>query len=131
MLLGYVSDEKYVALADVLLKLDVHPIVQEHFPPDYRTVREMLHEKIAYFGDFLCNRRCPPAQVRGITTNGAAQSGGPRAIPVSSLWWPTGIAPPHAPLVAARAGGPAPAVPGPELPARRGVTARRTRTYRV
>jgi tetratricopeptide (TPR) repeat protein len=42
------------AVADVLLKLDVYPVVQEHFPPDYRTVREMLHEKIAACDAMIC-----------------------------------------------------------------------------
>ncbi len=34
------------AVTDVLLKLQAFPVVQEHFPPDTRTVADMLREKI-------------------------------------------------------------------------------------
>lgn len=34
------------AVRDVLLAKDIFPVVQDNFPPDYRTVRKMLTEKI-------------------------------------------------------------------------------------
>src|SRR5438067_6756604 len=42
------------AVSDVLLNLDVHPVVQDHFAPDYRSVVEMLREKIGQCDAVLC-----------------------------------------------------------------------------
>jgi len=32
---------------EALLSMDCHPVEQTNFPPDYRTVKEMLQDKIA------------------------------------------------------------------------------------
>src|SRR3569623_186726 len=37
-----------------MLKLGVHPVVQDDFPPDYRTVREMLRSKVESCDAVLC-----------------------------------------------------------------------------
>jgi hypothetical protein len=34
------------AVAEVLLTLRGHPVIQEHFAPDYRSVLEMLRDKM-------------------------------------------------------------------------------------
>jgi hypothetical protein len=43
-----------LAVRDVLLAKDVFPIVQDHFPPDYLEVREMLTEKIRESDAMIC-----------------------------------------------------------------------------
>jgi hypothetical protein len=42
------------AVADVLLTLGAHPIIQEHFPPDHRSVLEMLRARIGPCDAVLC-----------------------------------------------------------------------------
>ena len=42
------------AVSDVLLTLDAHPVIQEHFAPDYRSVVEMLREKIGECDAVIC-----------------------------------------------------------------------------
>jgi serine/threonine protein kinase len=42
------------AVADVLLTLGAHPIIQEHFPPDHRSVVEMLRTKIGPCDAVIC-----------------------------------------------------------------------------
>src|SRR3954453_23388489 len=42
------------AVADVLPKLGAHPVVQDHFPPDHRSVVEMLRSKIEPCDAVVC-----------------------------------------------------------------------------
>src|SRR5262249_21515056 len=42
------------AVADVLLTLGAHPIIQEHFPPDHRSVVEMLRVRIGPSDAVIC-----------------------------------------------------------------------------
>ena len=42
------------AVAGVLQKLDVHPVVQDDFPPDYRSVIAMLRDKISRCDAVIC-----------------------------------------------------------------------------
>jgi class 3 adenylate cyclase len=42
------------ATAEVLLKKDAFPVIQEHFPPDHRSVLAMLQEKIGQCGAAIC-----------------------------------------------------------------------------
>ncbi len=42
------------AVSDVLLTLGAHPVIQEHFAPDYRSVVEMLREKIGQCDAVIC-----------------------------------------------------------------------------
>ncbi len=42
------------AVAEVLLKLEVMPIVQDHFAPDYRSVVEMLRAKVGECDAVIC-----------------------------------------------------------------------------
>ena len=42
------------AVSDVLLTLGAHPVIQEHFAPDYRSVVEMLREKIGECDAAVC-----------------------------------------------------------------------------
>jgi hypothetical protein len=42
------------AVRDVLLTLDVQPVLQDHFPPEYRTVVEMLRNKILDCDAVVC-----------------------------------------------------------------------------
>src|SRR5205823_7763600 len=42
------------AVADVLLTLEARPVIQDHFAPDYRSVVEMLREKLGNCDAVLC-----------------------------------------------------------------------------
>ena len=42
------------AVSDVLLTLGVHPVIQEHFAPDYRSVVEILRDKIGLCAAVIC-----------------------------------------------------------------------------
>ncbi len=42
------------AVAEVLLKLGAHPVVQDHFPPDHRSVVEMLRARIKPCDAVIC-----------------------------------------------------------------------------
>jgi hypothetical protein len=42
------------AVADVLLKKDALPVIQEHFPPDHRSVVAMLEDRISQCSAVIC-----------------------------------------------------------------------------
>jgi serine/threonine-protein kinase len=42
------------AATEVLLKLDAHPVVQDHFGPDYRSVADLLRERIGPCDAVIC-----------------------------------------------------------------------------
>src|SRR5687768_9491363 len=42
------------AVSDVLLMLKVHPVEQDHAPPDYRTIAAILREQIADCDAVIC-----------------------------------------------------------------------------
>jgi tetratricopeptide (TPR) repeat protein len=42
------------AVRDVLLKKDAHPVIQDDFPPDHRSVVAMIQDKISQCGAVIC-----------------------------------------------------------------------------